>query len=570
MRASRLLLPTLRDDPADAVAASHRLLVRAGYVRQVGSGLWSFMPLGFRSLQRVIGVIREEMDAIRCQELLMPVLLPEDLLRKTGRNTIPELFKLQDRKGSELVLAMTHEETIALHAAGEIRSYRDLPQTWYQFQTKERDEPRPQGGLLRTREFIMKDAYSLDRDQAGLQVSYDAQAGAYRRIFERVGLHVYEVDSDVGMMGGSEAMEYMAPSPAGEDRIALAADGSYAANVELAVSRASQPDFGPSAPISELETPGITTIEQLAEYVGRDPRLTMKSVIVVPEDERGGVVLALVRGDHRVHDLKLTRAIGAPFRPATPEEIRATFGAEPGSIGAVGVREGALREVIVDPVLATGGYLSGANRTGWHLHNVEHGRDFSGRLVDIRHVEEGELSVETGSQLRIEPAIEVGNIFQLGTRYSDAMGATYLDEDGTEKSIWMGSYGIGPARTVAAIAEQSHDDHGLIWPPAVAPFDVWITPIGEAALAFADGLDRELSSAGLVVVVDDRELSPGVRFKDADLIGVPLRVTIGKRLASDGVITIKRRGVEGEADVAVEDAASAVLRSYADAAAASA
>ncbi|MEY4226011.1 MAG: hypothetical protein RL190_768 [Actinomycetota bacterium] len=560
MRASRLLLPTLRDDPADAVAASHRLLVRAGYVRQVGSGLWSFMPLGYRTLTRTMQVIREEMDAIGCQELLMPVLHPEDLWRQTGRNAIPELFKLQDRKGSELVLAMTHEETIALHAAAEIRSYRDLPQCWYQFQTKERDEPRPQGGLLRTREFIMKDAYSLDRDPEGLQASYDAQAGAYRRIFERLGLRFYEVESDVGMMGGSAAMEYMAPSPAGEDRIALSEDGSYAANVELAVSRASVPDFGPSEPIREIETPGITTIEQLAAYVGRDPRLTAKSVIVVPEDDRGGIVLALVRGDHRAHDLKLARAIGAPFRPATPEEIRATFGAEPGSIGAVGLKEGQVREVIVDPVLTEGAYLTGANRTDWHLHGAEFGRDFTGRVVDIRHVEEGELSVETGSPLRIEPAIEVGNIFQLGTRYAEALGATYLDESGTEQLIWMGSYGIGPARTVAAIAEQCHDDAGLVWPPTVAPYDVWITPIGEAALAAADAMDAELAEQGLSVVVDDRDLSPGVRFADADLIGVPLRITIGKRLEKDGVVTIRRRGVEGDQDLAPVDAAAAVLR----------
>ena len=559
MRASRLLLPTLRDDPADAVAASHKLLVRAGYVRQVGSGLWSFMPLGFRTLTRTMQVIREEMDAIGCQELLMPIMHPEDLWRQTGRNEIPELFKLNDRKGSELVLAMTHEETIALHAAAEIRSYRDLPQMWYQFQTKERDEPRPQGGLLRTREFIMKDAYSLDRDPEGLQQSYDAQAGAYRRIFERLGLQYYEVESDVGMMGGSAAMEYMAPSPAGEDRIALSEDGSYAANVEMAVSRPSVPDFGPSVANHEIETPGITTIEQLAEYVGRDPRLTAKSVIVVPEDEQGGVVLALVRGDHRAHDLKLTRAIGAPFRPATPEEIREAFGAEPGSIGAAGIDMSKVREVIVDPVLTTGAYLVGANRTGWHLHGAEFGRDFTGRVVDIRHVEEGELSIETGSPLRIEPAIEVGNIFQLGTRYSDALSAKYLDENGVEQSIWMGSYGIGPARTVAAIAEQSHDERGLIWPPAVSPFDVWITPIGEAALVAADELDAALTAEGLAVVVDDRDSSPGVRFADADLIGVPHRVTIGKRLEKDGVISIKRRGVEGEQDVPVADGMSHIV-----------
>jgi prolyl-tRNA synthetase len=339
----------------------------------------------------------------------------------------------------------------------------------------------------------------------------------------------------------------------------LAEDGSYAANVEMAVSRPSLPDFGPSEPIREIETPGITTIEQLSEYVGRDPRLTAKSVIVVPEDERGGIVLALVRGDHRAHDLKLARAIGGPFRPATPEEIREAFGAEPGSIGAVGLREGAVREVIVDPVLTTGAYLTGANRTGWHLHGAEFGRDFTGRVVDIRHVEEGELSVETGSPLRIEPAIEVGNIFQLGTRYSDALGAKYLDESGVEQSIWMGSYGIGPARTMAAIAEQSHDERGLIWPASVSPYDVWITPIGEAALVAADELAATLTGEGLAVVVDDRDSSPGVRFADADLIGVPHRVTIGKRLEKDGVISIKRRGVEGEQDVPVGDGAATLL-----------
>ncbi|MGI9186004.1 MAG: proline--tRNA ligase, partial [Gaiellales bacterium] len=539
--------------------ASHRLLVRAGYVRQVGSGLWSFMPLGYRTLTRTMQVIREEMDAIGCQELLMPIMHPEDLWRQTGRNAIPELFKLQDRKGSELVLAMTQEETDALHAAAEIRYYRDLPQMWYQFQTKERDEPRPQGGLLRTREFIMKDAYSLDRDREGLQQSYDAQAGAYRRIFDRLGLQYYEVESDVGMMGGSAAMEYMAPSPAGEDRIALSEDGSYAANIEMAVSRASVPDFGPSEPIREIETPGITTIEQLAEYVGRDPRLTAKSVIVVPEDGKGGVVLALVRGDHRAHDLKLARAIGAPFRPATPEEIRETFGAEPGSIGAVGLKDRQVREVIVDPVLTTGAYLTGANRTDWHLHGAEFVRDFNGRVVDIRHVEEGELSVETGSPLRIEPAIEVGNIFQLGTRYSDALGATYLDESGVEQPIWMGSYGIGPARTVAAIAEQCHDEDGLVWPPAVSPYDVWITPIGEAALAAADELDAALTADVIAVVVDDRDSSTGVRFADADLIGVPTRITIGKKFQTEKLVSIRSRVSRVEKDAHLETAVAEVL-----------
>jgi prolyl-tRNA synthetase len=340
----------------------------------------------------------------------------------------------------------------------------------------------------------------------------------------------------------------------GEDRIALAEDGSYAANVETAVSIAQVPEFAPEAPPEEVETPGVATIAALAEYLGVDVRTTMKAVLVVPEDERGGVVLALVRGDHRAHDLKLARAIGGPFRAATPEEIRDAFGADPGSIGAVGLRDGAVREIIADEVLEQGSYVAGANRTGWHLRNVRLGRDFEARTADLRHVEEGELSVGTRSPLRIEPAIEVGNIFKLGTLYSEKFGATYLDEDGTERPIWMGSYGIGPARTLAAVAEQAHDEQGLAWPRAVAPYDVWITPIGEEALAAADGLDAELGRRGLAVLVDDRALSPGVRFADADLIGVPLRVTIGKRLATEGTVEVRQRRT-GETDaVALADA----------------
>jgi len=548
MRASGRLVPTLRDAPADAVAVSHQLLVRAGYIRQLGTGLWSFMPFGFRSLTRVMGVIREEMDAIGGQELLLPVLHPAEIWRKSGRYDIDAVFKLQDRAGRELVLAITHEEVIAFHAATEVRSYRDLPQIWYHLQIKERDEQRSQGAILRTREFIMKDSYTLDRDREGLDAGYAKHEIAYARIFDRVGLQWYKVESDVGMMGGFGAHEYMAPSPVGEDRIALAEDGSYAANVEKAVSVAHVPEFGPEAPPEEVETPGVATIAALAEHLGIDERTTMKAVLVVPEDERGGLVLALVRGDHRVHDLKLTRALGGPFRPATPEEIREAFGADPGSIGAVGIREGAVREILADEVLRDGAYVAGANRTGWHLRHVRLGRDFQARTVDIRHVEAGELAVGTGSPLRIEPAIEVGNIFKLGTLYSEKFGATYLDEGGAEQPIWMGSYGIGPARTLAAVAEQANDERGLAWPPAVAPYDVWITPIGDEALAAADGLDAELRARGLSALVDDRPLSAGVRFADADLVGVPLRVTIGKRLATEGTVEIKqRRSGESEA-----------------------
>jgi prolyl-tRNA synthetase len=556
MRATRLLMPTLRDAPADAVATSHKLLVRAGFVRQIGAGIWSYLPLGWRTHERVSQIIREEMDAIGGQEMLMPILHPAEIWRRSGRYAIPELFKLEDRVGRDLVLSMTHEEIIAIHAADAIRSYRDLPQIWYHIQIKERDEPRPQGGVLRTREFIMKDSYTLDRDRDGLDDGYARHEVAYDRIFTRCGLRFYKVESDTGMMGGFGAHEYMAPSEAGEDRIALCDRCDYAANVEMAVSLPARPEFPPEAPLEEVATPGVTTIQGLAEHLGIDDRLTMKSVLVVPEDESGGVVLALVRGDHRLHDLKLSKVLGATHRPAQPEEIREVFGADPGSIGAVGVPAGKLREIVIDPTVTEGSYVVGANRTGYHLRNARFGRDFDARVADIRHAEDGDACAQCGGTLRIEPAIEVGNIFKLGTRYADAMGATYLDEAGKEQPIWMGSYGIGPARILAAAIEQRADDRGLVWPRAIAPYDVWITPIGDDAVAAAATLEDELRAAGLEALVDDRPLSPGVRFADADLIGVPLRVTIGRKLASDGVLELKVRGTDVTETAAPAEAAA--------------
>lgn len=540
-RASRLTLPTLRDAPADAVAPSHQLLVRAGAIRQVGAGMWTFMPLGLRTFHRVCQIIREEMDAIGGQEMLMPILHPAEIWRRSGRYPIPELFKLQDRAGRDLVLAMTHEEIIALHASTEIRSYRDLPQIWYHIQFKERDEPRPQAGLLRTREFVMKDSYTLDRDQAGLDEGYAKHEVAYDRIFRRCGLDFYKVESDTGMMGGSGAHEYMAPSPVGEDRIALTSVGAYAANVEMAVSTPHLPAFPPSQAPEEVETPNVATIADLAGFLGIDERLTAKAVLVVPEDDRGGVVLAIVRGDHRLHDLKLQKLLRTSFRAATPEEIRAAFGADPGSIGPLGVDRSRLRSIVLDEALTTGAYVCGANRTGWHVRGVEHGRDFTADVVaDIRHVEPGEIAPDGGT-IRIEPAIEIGNIFKLGTTYAEAFGATYLDESGTERPIVMGSYGIGPARTMAAIVEQRHDAAGISWPQEAAPYDVWIIAIGDDALAKADEVGAALGSAGISVLIDDRPVSPGIRFADADLIGCPLRVTIGKRLATEGTVSLRHR-----------------------------
>jgi prolyl-tRNA synthetase len=547
MRASRYLMPTLRDAPGDAVALSHKLLVRAGFIRQIGAGLWSYLPLGWRVHRRVEQIIREEMDAIGGQEMLMPVLHPAELWKRSGRYGITEMFYLKDRVGRDMVLSMTHEEVIALHAADAIRSYRDLPQIWYHIQIKERDEPRPQAGVLRTREFIMKDSYTLDRDKAGLDAGYALHEIAYDRIFKRAGIAFHKVESDVGMMGGSGAHEYMAPSPAGEDRIVLCDGCDYAANVEMAVSVPRPVAVASGQALEEVHTPDVTTIAGLAAFLGVDEGATMKSVIVVPEDDRGGVVLALVRGDHRLHELKLAKALGTTFRPAQADEIRKAFGAEPGSIGAVGIAAGAVREVLIDPTIAIGGYVAGANRTGYHLKGAEHGRDFEARVVDIRHAEAGDTCPRCGGALHIEDAIEVGNIFKLGTRYTEAMEATFLDESSVAQPVWMGSYGIGPARVLASAVEQFADDKGLVWPQAIAPFDVWIVPIGEEAVVAADALDVELARRGLDVFIDDRSLSAGVRFADADLVGVPIRLTVGKKLVTDGVIELKHRAT-GESE----------------------
>jgi prolyl-tRNA synthetase len=561
MHATRFLMPTLRDDPADAVAASHRLLVRSGMVRQVGAGLWSWLPLGWRSLHRVIAIVREEMDRIGGQEMLMPVLHPAEIWRQSGRyDGIAELFKLQDRAGRDLVLAMTHEEIVALHAAHAVRSYRDLPQIWYHIQLKERDEPRPTGGVLRTREFIMKDSYTLDRDQAGLDAGYALHEEAYDRIFRRCGLEFWKVESDTGMMGGSLAHEYMTPSPAGENEVALCSACDYAANVELAVGRVAPPAFPPAGRVREIETPGVETIDALASFLGIDPRTTSKAMPVVAAD--GGLVLALVRGDRRLHELKLAKVLGQAHRPAEDAEIEAAFGARGGSLGPVGLDRARVARVIADETLRDGVFVAGANRTGWHLLDVVAGRDYEAEFADIQEVEEGDGCTRCGGRLHLETAIEVGNIFKLGTRYSEAMGATYLDDAGAEHPIVMGSYGIGPARIVAAALEQSHDDAGCIWPAAISPFDAWLVAIGDVGEA-AGRLEGELAERGLTAMVDDREQSPGSKFADADLIGVPLRVTLGKRTVADGTVDLRLRADGSSETVPLAEAAERIAALHA-------
>jgi prolyl-tRNA synthetase len=551
-RLAGYLLPTEKQAPTDAEAISHKLMVRAGLIRQVGSGLWSWLPAGWRVHQKVAQIIREEMDAIGCQEMLMPVLQPAELWQKTGRYAISELFKLHDRKQAELVLAMTHEEVVTTHVAQVVRSYRDLPLMLYHIQVKERDEPRPRAGVLRTREFIMKDSYTFDRDQAGLDESYEKHAIAYQRIFERSGLRWYRVESDVGMMGGSGAHEYMAPCPAGENEVALAP--GYAANVEVATADPQPVVLPDPLPAPEpVQTPGLRSVAQVADSLGLPAGALLKAFPVIAEHR--GLVVALVRGDHQVNVVKLTNALGEAWRPASPAEIADRIG-PPGFIGPVGIDA----PVLLDDAVAPGGYVTGANLPDTHLLGVEPGRDFRCERSDIRSVQPGDLV--DGNPIRIEPAIEVGNIFKLGTRYTKPLGASYLDEHGRDQLIWMGCYGLGPARIAAATVEQFADDRGISWPRSIAPFDLHLVAVGKAGTPereLAETVYGLLRDAGLDVLLDDREIGPGQKFADADLLGCPLRLTVGKRSLESGLVeVVRRRGQESLDGLPVEGLAEAV------------
>ena len=537
-RASQLFLPTLRDAPADAEAVSHKLLVRGGFIRQLSAGVWTFLPLGWRVHQKIVQIVREEMNAIGGQEMLMPVLTPAELWEQTGRIGIPEIFHLEDRSGRRLILPLTHEETTTFHAK-EIQSYRQLPQILYHFAVKARDEPRPRGGLLRVREFIMKDAYSFDRDEAGLDVSFWKHKDAYDRIFERCGLEVFFVQAESGMMGGKESFDYLAPSSSGENTLVTCERGDYAADLEIARGIPRAPEFPASlgAP-AEVETPDVATIDALAAFLDIDTAATSKAMPVVTSD--GTLVLGLVRGDDRLEEAKLSAALGSAVRPATVDEIRAAFGADPGSLGPIGFAG----PVVADEALRDGQFVAGANRTGWHLRGVEAGRDFSPRFADIRQSRDGDTCPDCGGRLRFQTAIEVGHIFKLGTRYAEPLGATFLDEDGTEKPLVGGSYGIGPGRIMAALVEQNHDEHGIRWPAAVAPYHVHVVGLaGGEEIAAATA--AELAGHGVDVLLDDRAARPGEKFADADLLGCPVRVTVGKKSVEDNAVDVRSRA-QGE------------------------
>jgi len=545
-----LFLPTLRDAPADADAASHKLLVRGGFIRQVGTGLWTFMPLGWRVHQKVVQIIREEINAIGGQEMLEPVLTPAELWETSGRIGIPIVFHLKDRTGRDFVLPFSHEETMTFHAR-ELQSYKQLPQLWYHFSTKERDEPRPRGGLLRVREFIMKDSYSFDRDEAGLDRSFDAHKSAYERIWQRCGLEAYYVEAESGIMGGRESSGFMAPAESGENILVSCENGDYYADYDAARGIPRAPEFPEALETpEEVETPGATTIESLAEFLDIDPAATSKAMPVMVGKRP---LLALVRGDDRLSEEKLVTALGEGYRPMTDEEIRAVFGASGGSLGPVGVTI----DILADEALREGQFVTGANRDGWHLRGVEAGRDYKPQFADIRQANEGDACVVCGGKLLEQTAIELGHIFKLGTFYSVPFGATFLDEDGEEKPLVMGSYGIGPARTMAAIVEQHNDDRGIVWPRSVAPYDVHIVAL-PGTESYAGQAASALHEAGFDVLLDDRDARAGEKFADADLIGCPFRVTVGRKAAEDGTVDLRERA-KGEDDaVKVDELVGAV------------
>ena len=561
MRMTRLFSQTLREAPADAQVASHVLLLRAGYIRQLASGIFSYLPLAHRALSRIEEIIREEIDAIGGQEIKMPVVHAADVWKASGRyeEYDESLTRFRDRHGRDMVLATTHEEIVADLAGREIRSYRQLPCLVYHFQTKWRDEARPTSGLLRVREFTMKDSYSLDAAPAGLEAQYRAHYQAYFNIFRRCGLPVRAVRSDVGMMGGSAAHEFMYLNEVGENTLALCGACGYAANTEVARFAKAEAPAEAAAPLERVATPGAATIAELAAFLEIPASRTAKAVFLVGRfkaSEAGGeagerLVLAVIRGDLEVNEIKLANAAGAlSLRPAHDEEIAAA-GAVPGYASPMGLDEETL-VVADDSAVSSPNLVSGANEAGYHVRNVNHGRDWQAAVVaDIALAGEGHACPVCGAPLRIARGVEVGNIFQLGSRYSDALGASFLDEQGRERPVIMGSYGIGVGRLLACVAEEHHDDNGLSLPVTVAPYQVHLVSLARGdgpARSAAEALYEELTAAGVEVLYDDRGENPGVKFNDADLIGCPVRVTVGDRGLKKGTLEVKLRGAAGRGE----------------------
>ena len=546
MRMSQLFGQTLREVPADAEIASHQLLLRAGYIQQMGAGIFSYMHLAKRSLTKIENILREEIEAIGGQEISMPVVQPADLWKATGRwyEIGAEMGRMKDRNDRDIALAMTHEEAVAFLTKNLVHSYKQLPRLIYHIQTKWRDDPRPRAGLIRVREFTMKDSYTLDVDDAGLDKQYQAHYDAYFRIFARCGLPVVSVQSDVGMMGGKMAHEYMYLSPVGEDTLIICPKCGYIANRQVAAFRKVKADAEEMLPLEKVATPNAKTIEELAAFLGIEKAQTAKAVFMMGtfvegEESQDRLVFAVVRGDMDVNETKLANAAGAmALRPAVDEEITA-IGAVPGYASPLSVKDALI--VVDDSIVDSPNLVAGANEEGFHMRNVNYGRDYKADVVaDIAVAEEGYACAECGAALTASRGVEVGNIFKLGTRYSEAVGCTFLDKDGKEKPVVMGSYGIGVGRLLACAAEEHHDEYGLAWPVSIAPYEVHLVGLrgGEEE---AEALYAELQEAGLEVFFDDRDERPGVKFNDADLIGIPLRLTVSKRSLEAGGVEFKCR-----------------------------
>ncbi|MFN0105413.1 MAG: proline--tRNA ligase [Bryobacteraceae bacterium] len=593
MHWSQLFIPTLRETPAvtqrpvaapnrsrtlaepqprpspfcasslNTEVVSHRLLLRAGYIRQLSAGIYNYLYLAQRSLQKIQRIIREEMDAIGAQEILLPALQPAELWKESGRWDAmgDNLFRLRDRNGRDLCLGMTHEENITALARGELRSYKQLPQIWYQIQTKFRDEPRPKSGLLRVRQFLMKDSYSFDIDAKGLDLSYGKHHAAYKRIFTRCGLEFLIVEAHSGAMGGSQSQEFMVASNAGEDLVVVCKNTGYAANLEKAVSRPTLPpiaDPDSDLPPELLHTPGMKTIADIAQFTGLPETSQMKSLVLVGD---GNPYLAMLRGDHQMSETKFQAATGAAeIRPADLAEIQGWFGAAAGSLGPVGVSN---MPILADTAIqGRRNMIAGANKDDYHLKNVTPGEDFTPQWHDLRQVAQGDTSIDTGDPLEIVKTVEIGHIFKLGYKYSDAFGLKVLDETGKETPVIMGSYGIGVERVLCAAIELYNDANGFSLPPAIAPFTVVITPVNAADPAMrqaAETLYEECKQAGLDPLFDDRDERPGVKFKDADLIGIPYRITIGKKLPQ-GIVEVSIRRTRESRELPLAEAVSFLVQ----------
>ena len=555
---SKLFIPTLREDPVDAEVASHRLLLRAGYVRQLAAGIYSYLYLAQRSLLKIQQIVREEMDAIGAQEMLLPALNPAEIWQESGRWDVmgDNMFRLKDRFGRDLCLGMTHEEVMTSIARGELRSYKQLPQIWYQIQTKFRDEPRPKSGLLRVRQFIMKDSYSFDIDAEGLDVSFRKHHDAYVKIFSRCGLTAIPVEAHSGAMGGSQSREFMVPSDAGEDFIVVCPACHYAANLEKAVAHPApltveDPDH--DNPPEEFHTPNRKTIAEVADFTGLPHASQMKSLVMVAD---GKPVLALLRGDHQMSETKFASVMNATeIRAAHPAEIIEWFGADPGSLGPIGVTN---MTILADHALEDRrNMIAGANKNDYHLRHVTPGRDFKPQFADLRQVSDGDPCAVCGAPLKLYKTIEAGHIFKLGYKYSESMGLRVLAANGSEITPIMGSYGIGIERILCSAIEQSNDSNGMCLPASIAPFTVIVTPVNNGDTALREAAQKivvECEAQGLDALYDDRDERPGVKFKDADLIGIPYRITIGKKLAQ-GLVELYNRKTRESRDVPATDVA---------------